>query len=146
MPRHLPAASDQQGWVMTRILASIALLLVLIPPLSAQETDDLPLSPAQLAEQNMAIAISVQEQLLMCWRLPAGYEDRSISVRLAFLGNGTLDGDPYIEPDSVRTAGKYPVLMQSIVDAILSCLPFDGLEELGAGADERFDITVHFSS
>jgi hypothetical protein len=126
-------------------------LLVLIPalltsPTFAQEADDLPLTPAQLAAQNMAIAVSVQEQLLGCWSLPEGYADHSISVRLAFLGNGALDGDPYIEADSIRTAGKYPVLMQSIVDAVLSCLPFDGLEDLGAGPGERFDITVHFSS
>ena len=84
--------------------------------------------------------------MLACWRLPPGYEERSISVGLAFLGDGTLDGDPYVELDSVRTAGKYPVLMQSIVDAILACLPFKGLEALGALPGERFDITVHFQS
>lgn len=122
--------------------APLAVLLFLAPAGAiAQER-----TPAQLAEQNLAIARSVQEQLLDCWRLPPGYADRSISVRLAFLGDGTLDGDAYIEPESQRTAGKYPVLMQSIVDAIATCLPFSGLEELGAQPGERFDITVHFSS
>ena len=133
---------------MTRILASLAFLAALCFPISAtaQDAPSPPLSPEALAAQNLAIATSVQDQLLACWRLPPGYEDRAISVRLAFFGDGMLDGDPYIEPDSIRTAGKYPVLMQSIVEAILTCLPFQGLEALGALPGERFDITVHFQS
>ena len=132
---------------MTRISAALMLSLALLAgPALAEDAGEATPTPAQLAEQNLAIALSVQEQLLGCWSLPRGYEDRSISVRLAFLGDGTLDGDPYIEPDSLRTAGKYPVLMQSIAEAIAACLPFAGLDALGAGPGERFDITVHFSS
>lgn len=119
---------------------------LLATPAFAQGEEPPPLAPEALAAQNMAIAVSVQEQLLACWSLPPGYENRAISVRLAFLGDGTLDGNPYIVPDSVRTAGKYPVLMQSIVSAIARCLPFAGLEAMGAQAGERFDITVHFQS
>ena len=131
---------------MFRFLARVAVLLALVAPATAQDADPPTLSPEALAAQNLAIATSVQQQLLACWRLPPGYENRSISVGLAFLGDGTLDGDPYVELDSVRTAGKYPVLMQSIIQAILDCLPFEGLEALGALPGERFDITVHFQS
>ncbi|MBB4052201.1 hypothetical protein GGR20_001844 [Devosia subaequoris] len=131
---------------MFQILARlIALSIVALSPVLAE--DKLPvLTPEERAAQNLAIATSVQDQLLSCWVLPSGYEDRSISIRLAFLGDGTLDGDPHIVPESLRTAGKYPELINSIGDAIANCLPFEGLAELGAGPGERFDITVHFSS
>ncbi len=125
---------------MLRFALLLPLLLVVTPSVAED------LTPAQLAEQNLAIAVSVQEQLLGCWNLPSGYEDRTISVRLAFFGDGTLDGDPFIDPQSERTAGKYPVLMQSVVRAIQRCLPFAELEALGAAPGERFDITVHFRS
>ena len=131
---------------MFRFLARVVLALALLAPAAAQDAPPQPLTPEALAAQNLAIATSVQNQLLACWRLPPGYEDRSISVGLAFLGDGTLDGDPYVELESVRTAGKYPVLMQSIIQAIVDCLPFEGLEALGALPGERFDITVHFQS
>jgi hypothetical protein len=145
--RHFPAASHQQGLVMTRILASLALAVALAAPVSAiAQSTPQSLSPQALAAQNLAIASSVQQQLLACWRLPPGYQGRSISVRLAFLGDGTLDGDPHVVPDSLRVAGKYPELMRSIAQAISRCVPFAGLEELGALPGERFDITVHFSS
>lgn len=144
--RHLPAATEQPGSAMNRTLATLALLLVLAPPLAAEEAPRQPLDPEALAAQNLAIATSVQDQLLACWRLPPGYQDRTISVRLAFLGDGTLDGDPYLEPDSIRTAGQYPEFMQSVIAAIITCLPFQGLEALGALPGERFDITVHFRS
>jgi len=131
---------------MFQILARLfALSILAMSPVLAQ--DELPvLTPEERADQNLAIATSVQDQLLACWVLPKGYEDRLISIRLAFLGDGTLDGDPYIVPESLRTAGQYPELMHSIAAAIASCLPFEGLLELGAGPGERFDITVHFSS
>lgn len=131
---------------MFQILARLfALAILALSPVLAQ--DELPvLTPEERAAQNLAIATSVQDQLLACWVLPAGYENRSISVRLAFLGDGSLDGDPYIVPESLRTAGKYPELIGSIAAAIDGCLPFQGLEALGAPAGERFDITVHFSS
>ncbi len=131
---------------MFRFIARVAIVLALVAPATAQDTDPPPLSREELAAQNLAIATSVQDQLLACWSLPSGYSDKRISVGLAFFGDGTLDGDPYLELDSVRTAGQYPALMQSIVDAILACLPFKGLEELGALPGERFDITVHFQS
>ena len=132
---------------MTRILASLALTVALAAPVSAIAQDTPPGStPEDRAAQNLAIAASVQHQLLSCWHLPSGYQGRSISVRLAFLGDGTLDGDPHIVPESLRVAGKYPELMRSIAQAISRCLPFSGLDELGALPGERFDITVHFSS
>jgi hypothetical protein len=132
---------------MTRIPAALfVLLLALAVPARAQDVAVPVLTPEALAAQNLAIATSVQTQLLACWHLPAGYEGRSISVRLAFFGDGTLDGEPAIEPHSIRAAGKYPVFMQSIAAAIASCLPFLGLEALGAQPGERFDITVHFRS
>jgi hypothetical protein len=131
---------------MLRFLSRLAVLLALVAPAAAQDAAPPPLSPEALAAQNLVIATSVQDQLLACWSLPPGYADKRISVGLAFFGDGTLDGDPYLELGSVRTAGQYPALMQSIVDAILACLPFKGLEELGALPGERFDITVHFQS
>jgi hypothetical protein len=131
---------------MKSVFASLMLFAALAAPVPAQEPRSTPLSPEALAAQNLAIATAVQDQLLACWRLPAGYEGRSIAVGLAFFGDGTLDGDPYLEPDSVRTAGRYPVFMASIAEAIADCLPFDGLEALGAGPGESFDITVHFRS
>ncbi len=126
---------------MLRFAPLLALLLLSAFPAFAEDSE-----PTERAAQNLAIATSVQEQLLGCWSLTSGYENRAISVRLAFFGDGTLDGDPYIVPDSIRTAGKYPVLMQSVARAIERCLPFAGLEALGALPGERFDITVHFRS
>jgi hypothetical protein len=137
---------------MFRILSSLALLAALLTSpvfasaVLAEEAGTGPAAAEALAAQNLAIATSVQDQLLACWSLPSGYADKRISVGLAFFGDGTLDGDPYLELGSIRTAGQYPALMQSIVDAILACLPFKGLEELGALPGERFDITVHFQS
>ncbi|WP_297102939.1 hypothetical protein [uncultured Devosia sp.] len=122
----------------------LALLGLISSPVFAQVAPKLP-TPEERAAQNLAIATAVQEQLLDCWRLPAGYESRSISVRLAFLGNGELDGDPHVLAESLRTAGKYPELIRSIADAIANCVPFQGLDALGALPGERFDITVHFS-
>jgi hypothetical protein len=117
------------------------ILFALAAPVQAQPVPD-----AALVEQNIAIALEVQNQILGCWSLPPGYENRSVKVRLAFFGDGTLDGEPAIEPVSVLTARRYPELMRSIGEAIETCLPFTGLEALGAGAGERFDITVHFQS
>jgi hypothetical protein len=105
-----------------------------------------PVTAEQRVEQTLAIALEVQNQILQCWSLPAGYEDRRISVRLAFFGDGNLDGEPELEADSVMTARRYPELMRSIARAIETCLPFSGLDALGATAEERFDITVHFQS
>jgi hypothetical protein len=105
-----------------------------------------PLTVEQRAEQTLSIAVEVQNQILQCWSLPPGYEGNLVSVRLAFFGDGTLDGDPVLDPDSHLTARRYPQLMRSIAGAIENCLPFAGLEALGAGPGERFDITVHFQS
>lgn len=130
---------------MFAILARLVFLLGLVVPVFGQDAPPI-LTPEERAAQNLAIATAVQEQLLACWSLPPGYEDRTISVRLAFLGDGTLDGDPSVAPESWRVAGKYPELMRSIAAAIDRCLPFAGLEALGAAPGERFDITVHFRS
>lgn len=126
--------------MMTRALACLALMLLPLPA-TAQE-----LPRDAIAAQNLAIATSVQDQLMACWALPPGYEGRRISVRLAFWGDGSLDGDPSIHPESLRLAGKYPQLMRSIGLAVERCVPFAGLEALGAEPGERFDITVHFQS
>jgi hypothetical protein len=122
---------------MVRFLFPFLLLFPLVPVAHA-------LKPQ--VEESLAIALDVQNQLLACWSLPPGYENRSVSVRLAFFGDGTLDGDPELEMNSILTARKYPVLMRSVAKAIESCVPFVGLEALGARPNERFDITVHFQS
>jgi hypothetical protein len=130
---------------MVQNLARFVFLIALAAPCMAQDAAPPP-TPEQRAAQNLAIAVSVQEQLLACWMLPAGYADKLISVRLAFRGDGSLDGEPGVEAESLRTAGQYPELIRSIALAIERCLPFSGLEALGAEPDERFDITVHFQS
>jgi hypothetical protein len=119
----------------------LPLLAVLSTPAPAQE-----MTSTELMEQNRSIALEVQNQILQCWSLPPGYEDRTISVRLAFFGNGALDGEPVLEPESEIVARRYPALVRSVAQAIENCLPFSGLEALGAQADERFDITVQFQS
>jgi hypothetical protein len=123
---------------MLRFILPFALLLFITPAQALTHEEQM--------EQTLAIALEVQNQILECWSLPPGYENRSISVRLAFFGDGQLDGEPVLEPDSILVARKYPQLMRSVVHAIESCLPFGGLEALGAGPNERFDITVHFQS
>ncbi|MHA6299721.1 hypothetical protein [Devosia sp. CAU 1758] len=127
-------------------MSRLVVLFALVSPALAEDVTSAPLSHEQRAAQNLAIAGAVQAQLLDCWSLPSGYMGKSISVRLAFFGDGTLDGDPYVVPESLRTAGQYPVLMTSIGQAVERCLPFSGLETLGAKPGERFDITVHFQS
>lgn len=126
---------------MSRFFASLLVLACLVVPTAANAKPN-----AMRAEQNLAIATSVQEQLLECWSLPPGYEGLTIAVRLAFFGDGSLDGDPVLSTESGDAAGRYPVLMRSIASAIDKCVPFEGLEDLGAGPDERFDITVRFQS
>lgn len=116
-------------------------LLLLAVPAEAK-----PLYAEDKVEQTLAIAVSVQTQILECWTLPSGYEDKTVAVRLAFFGDGTLDGDPALEANSIMTARRYPELMRSIAQAIETCLPFEGIEALGASPDERFDITVTFQS
>lgn len=119
----------------------LPLLAAFAVPAEAQ-----PLTAEQRVEQTLAVALEVQDQILQCWSLPSGYEDKLVSVRLAFFGDGTLDGDPSLEPQSLIIARRYPELMRSIAGAIENCLPYTGLEALGAGPGERFDITVHFQS
>ena len=121
----------------------LPLIICALPSLPAHAEK---LTREEVVAQNVAIALDVQNQLLACWSLPSGYAGRTVSVRLAFFGDGQLDGEPALEIDSILTAQKYPVLMRSIARAIETCLPFAGLEALGAGPSERFDITVHFQS
>ncbi|QQR38895.1 hypothetical protein [Devosia rhizoryzae] len=116
------------------------LTFIAVPAQAAPTTADLQI------EQTLAVALEVQNQILACWSLPSGYENKLVSVRLAFFGDGTLDGDPSLEPQSLIIARRYPELMRSIAGAIENCLPYTGLEALGAGPGERFDITVHFQS
>ncbi|ODT65664.1 MAG: hypothetical protein ABS75_30635 [Pelagibacterium sp. SCN 63-23] len=126
---------------MNRFLALFILILGLGAPIAAAE-----MAPEERAAQNRAIALSVERQIMDCWSLPAGYEGKRVSVRLAFWGDGYLDEEPVVLNESLRVAGKYPVFMRSIIAALDRCLPFAGLAELGAEPHERFDITVHFQS
>ena len=104
------------------------------------------LSPEAIAKQNQAIAIRVQQQLMACWMVPPGEEDQRMALDIAFFGDGTLDGEVTLVPESAKAAGKRGVLKDSILAAVDRCVPFEGLEALGAEADERFSVTVYFQS
>jgi hypothetical protein len=116
------------------VLSGAALAQVPAPPPPASRADE------------AAIASRVREQLAACWSLPEGFAGQRFTVTLAFLGDGTLDGDPEIAASGPKTAAKLAPLVQSAVGAIRSCAPFRGLEALGAGARQRFSIAVDFAS
>lgn len=110
-------------------------------PVSAQG-----LSPEAIAKQNQAIAIRVQQQLMSCWIVPPGEEDQRMALDIVFFGDGRLDGEAMLAPESAKAASKRGVLTDSILAAVDRCVPFDGLEALGANADERFSVTIYFQS
>ena len=104
------------------------------------------LSPEAIAKQNQAIAIRVQQQLMSCWIVPPGEEDQRMAVDIAFFGDGRLDGEALLAPETAKAASKRGVLTDSILAAVDRCVPFEGLEALGAEADERFSVTIYFQS
>ena len=125
---------------MLRILSVLPALLLVAPALAQ------PLSDAAIAKQNRAIALSVKEQITRCWALPPGHEGLRLALDVAFFGNGALDGTPALSPESRKLASKHPALGTSVVLAVERCAPLAGLEALGAGATERFAVTVYFQS
>lgn len=125
---------------MIRLLPILAALLFSAPALAQG------LSPEAIAKQNQAIAIRVQQQLMSCWIVPPGAEDQRMALDIAFFGDGRLDGEALLAPESAKAASKRGVLTDSILAAVERCVPFDGLEALGAEADERFAVTIYFQS
>jgi hypothetical protein len=133
------ARADRQERAMIRFFVILAMLLA--APAFAQ-----PLSPEAYAKQTQAIAIRVQQQLMDCWIVPPGEEDQRLAVDIGFFGNGDLDGNPVMAPGMEKRASKRHLLAESVMAAIAHCVPFEGLEALGAGADERFSVTITFQS
>lgn len=125
---------------MIRFAAAFAVLLFAQPALAQG------LSAEAIAKQNQAIAIRVQQQLMSCWIVPPGEEDQRLALDIAFFGDGRLDGDAMLSPESVKAATKRGALTESILAAVDRCVPFEGLEALGADAEERFSVTIYFQS
>ncbi len=125
---------------MIRFAALLAVLL-LAQPVLAQG-----LSAEAIAKQNRAIAMRVQQQLMTCWVVPPGEEDQRLALDIVFFGDGRLDGEAMLAPETAKQASKHGVLTESVLAAVERCVPFQGLEALGAGADERFSVTIYFQS
>jgi hypothetical protein len=125
---------------MIRFVALFVALLMASPALAQG------LSPAAIAKQNQAIAIRVQQQLMSCWIVPPGEEGKRLALDIAFFGDGRLDGDALLALETAKQASKRGVLAESILAAVERCVPFTGLEALGAAADERFSVTIYFQS
>ncbi|KKB78676.1 hypothetical protein VW35_09120 [Devosia soli] len=105
-----------------------------------------PATPEEYAKQTQAIAIRVQQQLMACWTVPEGEENERLAVDIGFFGAGALDGVPVVALGMEKFASKRPLLTESVMEAIAGCVPFEGLEALGAGAEERFAVTITFQS
>jgi hypothetical protein len=125
---------------MIRLVALLVALLAAGPALAQG------LSAEAIAKQNQAIAIRVQQQLMACWIVPPGEEDQRLALDIAFFGDGTLDGAVSLAPESAKAASKRGALTDSILAAVERCVPFEGLEALGADAAERFAVTIYFQS
>lgn len=125
---------------MIRLFALLLALSVAAPALAQG------LSPEAIAKQNRAIAMRVQQQLMACWIVPPGEEDQRLALDIVFFGDGTLDGEAMLAPESAKAASKRGMLTDSILAAVERCVPFDGLEALGADAAERFAVTIYFQS
>lgn len=121
--------------------AALFVTLLFVQPVLAQG-----LSAEAIAKQNQAIAIRVQQQLMSCWIVPPGEEDQRMAVDIAFFGDGRLDGEALLAPETAKAASKRGMLTDSILAAVDRCVPFEGLEALGAEADERFSVTIYFQS
>lgn len=124
---------------MLRILSILPFLFV--TPALAQG-----LSAEAYAKQTQAIATRVQQQLMACWSVPAGEEGQRLGLDIVFFGDGRLDGEAALSPQTEKRASKREALRESVLRAVRSCVPFEGLEALGAGADERFSVTIIFQS
>jgi hypothetical protein len=83
---------------------------------------------------------------MSCWIVPPGEEDQRMALDIVFFGDGTLDGEAMLAPESAKAASKRGVLKESILAAVERCVPFDGLQALGADAAERFSVTIYFQS
>jgi len=125
---------------MIRFFVLLAALSLSAPVLAQ------PATPEEYAKQTQAIAIRVQQQLMGCWTVPEGEENERLAVDIGFFGAGALDGVPVIARGMEKFASKRPVLAASVMKAIAGCVPFEGLEALGAGAEERFAVTITFQS
>lgn len=121
--------------------AALFVALLLVPTAFAQG-----LSAEAIAKQNQAIAMRVQQQLMACWMVPPGEEDQRLALDIAFFGDGRLDGEAMLAPESAKAASKRGLLRDSILAAVERCVPFEGLQALGARAGERFAVTIFFQS
>ena len=126
---------------MIRIFVLLIAASFVALPVAAQG-----LSAEALAKQNQAIAVRVQQQLMACWIVPPGEEGQRLALDIVFFGDGRLDGEAAVAPDAVKLASKRLLLTDSILEAVDRCVPFKGLEALGAGAEERFSVTITFQS
>lgn len=135
----LPGATGTHSG-MIRFAVLFASLLLTSPVLAQS------LSAEAIAKQNQAIAIRVQQQLMACWIVPPGEEGQRLALDIVFFGDGRLDGDAVLAPETAKKASKRDALTDSILAAVDRCVPFTGLEALGADADERFSVTIYFQS
>lgn len=125
---------------MIRLFALLLAVSIAAPALAQG------LSAEAMAKQNRAIAMRVQQQLMACWMVPPGEEDQRLALDIVFFGDGRLDGEAMLSPESAKAASKRGLLRDSILAAVDRCVPFEGLEALGADADERFSVTIYFQS
>ena len=134
------ARAGRHPWRMIKRLI-LLFVFVAVAPVAAQG-----LSPEALAKQSQAIAIRVQQQLMACWDVPPGEEDQRLALDIAFFGDGRLDGAVLLAPETAKLASKRAALTDSVLAAVERCVPFEGLEALGAAAGERFSVTIYFQS
>ena len=125
---------------MIRLIPIFAALLFSAPALAQG------LSPQAIAKQNQAIAARVQQQLMACWIVPPDAEAQRLALDIAFFGDGRLDGEAMLAPETAKLASKRSALTDSVMAAVERCVPFEGLQALGAGAEERFSVTIYFQS
>lgn len=128
-------------WRMIRVFVFLLAAIVLTMPAAAQR-----LTPEAVAKQNQAIALRVQQQLMACWAVPPGEENQRLALDIVFFGDGRLEGEAALAPETAKLASKRVLLTQSIMDAVRRCVPFEGLQALGARPDERFSVTIVFQS
>ncbi|MDV3252599.1 hypothetical protein DevBK_14760 [Devosia sp. BK] len=126
---------------MIRVFVFLLAAIVLTMPAAAQR-----LTPEAVAKQNQAIALRVQQQLMACWAVPPGEENQRLALDIVFFGDGRLEGEAALAPETAKLASKRVLLTQSIMDAVRRCVPFEGLQALGARPDERFSVTIVFQS
>ncbi|SFV37978.1 hypothetical protein SAMN05216456_3199 [Devosia crocina] len=121
--------------------STLLLTLFLSAPVLAQ-----PVTQDEYVKQTQAIAIRVQQQLMACWMVPQGEEGFRLGLDIVFFGNGEIDGEAVLSAETTKIASKRASLRESVLAALERCVPFTGLEELGAAPDERFSVTIFFQS